>query len=102
MKVVMRFASFVLPSLVAIISLLQCWRLNFVERGFVLTGFEMAFIVYLAIYLNRRSHDQSARFFYVSNGPDRDVGWQQSVDISALWVGVLFFGATVFLLIRDW
>jgi hypothetical protein len=102
MKVVLRFVSFALPSLVTIIALLQCWRLNFVERGFVLAAWEIAFSVYLAIFLNKRSHGRLARFFYVSNGPDRDMGWQRSVDVAALWVGALFFGVTVFLLVKDW
>ena len=99
---ILRLASFVLPSLVTIMSLLICWRQHFTEHSIEATGFSVALCVYLAIFLNRRSRGLCAAFFYASTGPDRDETSQDQTDIAALWGAAIVVGGNAYMLFKCW
>jgi len=101
-KGLLRFASFALPSVVTILLLLVCWRQHFNRPSVEGAGLMMAFCVYLAMFLNRRSRGLPAAFFYASNGPDRDESTQENLDIIALGGAAIIAGMVVYMLFKLW
>jgi hypothetical protein len=99
---ILRLASFVLPSVVTILSLIICWRRHFIEQSVLAAGAGISLSVYAAIALNRRSRGLSARFFYAYTGPDRDSSHQDQSDIGGLVGTVILIGVMVYMLIKYW
>jgi hypothetical protein len=99
---ILRFASYVLPALVTIISLLICWRRHFDRNSIAGAGVGIAGSFYCAVALYRRSRGLSARIFSAYTGPDRDSSHQDQSDIGALWGAAIFIGFMVFMLIKYW
>ena len=101
-KATLRFASFALPSLVTILMLSFCWRRHFNKQSLESTGFVIAWCVYMAVFLNRRSRGLAAAFFYASNGPDRDETTQENIDVIALCGAVIIAGTVAYVLFKYW
>jgi hypothetical protein len=101
-KAILRFASFALPSLVTILMLFFCWRRHFNKQSLESAGLVIAWCVYMAVFLNRRSRGLAAAFFYASNGPDRDETTQVDMDVIALCGAVIIAGTVVYMLIKHW
>ena len=102
MKLTLRVASFILPSIVTIVELLHCWRLRFIKQCILGAGFAIAMSVYVAIFLYRRSYGYSARIFYVTTGPNRDTGHQDQTDTGVLFGAAIYVGIMAYMLIKDW
>jgi hypothetical protein len=99
---ILRLASFVLPALVTIMSLLICWRRHFDKHSIEGAGVGIAGSVYFAIFLYRRSRGLSARIFYAYTGPDRDSSHQDQSDIGGLWGAAILIGMMVYMLFEYW
>lgn len=99
---ILRLASFVLPSVVTISSLLICWRRHFDKNSIAAAGVGIALSVYAAIALNRRSRGLSARLFYAYTGPDRDSSDQDRSDIGGLVGAAILIGMMVYMLFKYW
>jgi len=99
LKRVLRYTSFAFPASLGIIAGLLLYEVGFTVRATALSFWEVSISVYLAIFLNKRSHNREASFFYVSNGPDRDQVWQLWVDAAALGVAasILLMALVLFL-----
>jgi hypothetical protein len=102
LRAALRFASFALPSIVTSAALLLCWRHRFVLRSILWAGFMILGSVYGAIFLSRRSRGLSARFFYVSTGPDQDEGSQDQTDFGVLAGATIYVGYMAFMLFKYW
>ena len=98
----MRFASFAVPSLVAVLNLMICWRRHFDKTSIEGAVFSILIVLYLANFLSRRSRGLSASLGYVSVRADSDEGLYGSVDVVALWASVAFVGLAAYILFKCW
>jgi hypothetical protein len=102
LRLVLRFASYVLPCLSLIVALLLGWRQHFVWQSIPGVVGEIGGSIYIAIFLHRRSRGQSARIFNAATGPSEDQSSQDQTDIGVLWGGAIYIGMLIYVLIQFW
>ena len=101
MKRALYLGSLAFPLLVLIVAGLHLWKSGFTARVAVLAAWEVSISLYLALFMNRRSRNREAWFFYVSNGPGRDESEQLWIDGTAVAVSAAIF-LTAFVLFLEW
>jgi hypothetical protein len=102
LKALLRLASTAFPAIVAILSLLLCWRAHFSRNSLGASVLAIAFSAYLAIYFYRRSRGLSANAGYGNPGPDRDWSYNDQSDIGALWAAAIFIAVLAYMAFKQW